>query len=326
MEQEYCPIQTKAAISDSERVGCADLNEREGHMVADFTTMFGEYKPLLFSIAYRMLGTVMDAEDMVQETFIRWQNCNQTQIESPKAWLSTVVTRLCINHLKSARVQRETYIGPWLPEPLIAGLSVEPSENAKLSDSLSLAFLVLLESLTPTERAVFVLREVFNYEFSEIAPIVEKSEANCRQILARARKSVEERRPRFDATPEEAEQLIQKFEQAVQTGNLDGLLNLLAKDVVLVSDGGGKARAVLRPISGADHVARLLIGAARKFGLRAQVLHHAAVNGLPGSVSFAAGQVLRVIAFGIQHRRIRSLFIITNPDKLSRIKPLPAQT
>jgi RNA polymerase sigma-70 factor (ECF subfamily) len=325
MEHEYGPNQARANNSNSERVESASLNYPEGNMSSDFITVFSEYKPLLFSIAYRMLGTVMDAEDMVQETFLRWQNSDQGQVESPKAWLSTVVTRLCINHLKSARVQREAYVGPWLPEPLVSGLSVDPGENAKLSESLSLAFLVLLESLNPTERAVFVLREVFNYEFSEIAPIVEKTEANCRQILARARKSVEERRPRFDAKPEEAEKLIQKFEQAVQTGNLDDLLRLLTKDVVLVSDGGGKARAVLRPISGADHVARLLIGATKKFGVRAQVLHHTTVNGLPGSVSFAAGRVLRVIAFGIQEGRIRSLFIITNPDKLSRIKPVSPQ-
>jgi RNA polymerase sigma factor (sigma-70 family) len=157
-------------------------------MNSDFTAAFNDHKPLLFSIAYRMLGSVMDAEDMVQETFIRWQKGEHAKVESPKAWLSTVITRLSINHLKSARVQRETYVGPWLPEPLIAGLSVDPAENAKLSDSLSLAFLVLLESLSPTERAVFVLREVFNYEFSEIAPIVAKTEENCRQILARARK------------------------------------------------------------------------------------------------------------------------------------------
>ena len=290
-------------------------------MPGDSVAIFNEYKALLFSISYRMLGTVMDAEDMVQETFLRWQSCHQEQVESPKAWLSTVITRLCINHLKSARVQRETYVGPWLPEPLVASLSPDPTENSKLSDSLSLAFLVLLESLTPTERAVFVLREVFNYEFAEVALMVEKSETNCRQILARARKSVEERRPKFEASPEEAEQLIQKFEQAVLTGNVDDLLRVLAKDVVLVSDGGGKARAVLRPIVGADAVARLLVGATRKFGSKTQVIHHTAVNGLPGTVSFDGGRVLRVLAFGIRDGRIQSLFIITNPDKLRHVSP-----
>ncbi|MDB6065231.1 MAG: polymerase, sigma-24 subunit, subfamily [Pedosphaera sp.] len=288
-------------------------------MPADTLTVFNELRPLLFSIAYRMLGTVMDAEDMVQETFIRWQGCDQANVESPKGWLSTVVTRLCINYLKSARVQRETYVGPWLPEPLVARLGVDPRENAQLADSLSLAFLVLLESLTPTERAVFVLREVFNYEFADIAPIVEKTEANCRQILARARKSVEERRPRFDASPEEAEHLIRQFDEAVRTGDLEGLLKLLAKDVVLVTDGGGKALAVLRPLLGADHVARLFIGIAKKFGGKTQVVRHAMVNGLPGYVAFEGERPVRVLVFGIRNGLIQSLFGMTNPDKLRHL-------
>jgi RNA polymerase sigma-70 factor (ECF subfamily) len=291
-------------------------------MAEDALTRFNDLKSLLFSIAYRMLGSVMDAEDMVQETFIRWQNCEREAVESPKAWLSTVITRLCINHLKSARVQRELYVGPWLPEPLVTELRMDPRENTKLSESLSMAFLVLLESLSPTERAVFVLREVFNYEFSEIALMVEKSEANCRQILARARKSVDERRPRFSASPEDAEQLIQRFQQAVVTGDMGGLLDLLSRDVVLLSDGGGKARAVLRPIVGADPVSRLLVGATRKFGSKTQKLYTAAVNGLAGSVSFEGNRALRVIAFGIEGGRIHSLFIITNPDKLRHLTPL----
>jgi len=288
-------------------------------MLETSVEIFNEHKPLLFSIAYRMLSTVADAEDLVQETFIRWHGANHEQIESPKAWLSTVITRLCINHLKSARVQREQYIGPWLPEPLVADQAVDPAENAKLADSLSLAFLVVLENLSPTERAVFILREVFSYEFSDVALIVEKSEANCRQILTRARKHIEERSPRFDTLPEQAEQLLQQFEQSILTGNMQGLLDLLAKDVVLVSDGGGKARAVLRPIHGADHVSRLLIGAAQKFGSKTQVLRHTTVNGLPGTVSFDGGRVIRVVALGIRDGRIQSVFIVTNPDKLRRL-------
>ena len=288
-------------------------------MPADAVATFNELRPLLFSIAYRMLGTVMDAEDMVQDTFVRWQGCDHARVESPKAWLSTVVTRLCINYLKSARVQREMYVGPWLPEPLVTERGNDPGENAKLSDSLSFAFLVLLESLTPTERAVFVLREVFSYEFADIAPVVEKTEANCRQILARARKSVEERRPRFDASPEDAEQLIQQFQHAVVTGDMENLLNLLAKDVVLVSDGGGKATAVLRPILGADHVARLLIGATKKFGSKTQTSRHAIINGLPGIIAFENERPIRVLALGVRDGRIHSLFIVTNPDKLRHL-------
>jgi RNA polymerase sigma-70 factor (ECF subfamily) len=292
-------------------------------VIIDTLKAFDELKPLLFSIAYRMLGSVMDAEDMVQETYLRWQGCDRAKVESPKAWLSTVTTRLCINQLKSARVQRETYVGPWLPEPLVTGLGGDLAENSKLADSLSLAFLVILESLTPTERAVFVLREVFNYDFSQIAPIVEKSESNCRQILVRARKSVEERRPRFDASPEAAENLIQQFERAVQTGNLEKLLELLAEDAVLTSDGGGKATAVLRPILGADRVARLLIGVARKYGSKTQVLRHFFINGLPGTISFDQDRILRVLCFGIRDNRIHSLFIVANPDKLRHLKQLP---
>ena len=188
-----------------------------------------------------------------------------------------------------------------------------------MAESLSIAFLVLLENLTPTERAVFILREVFGYEFAEIALMVEKAETNCRQILARARHRIQERQPRFEASPAEAEELIQKFQHAVQTGDLEDLLETLSKDVVLISDGGGKARAVLRPIVGADRVGRLLIGAARKFGTKTQELQHAFVNGLPGSVSFEGDRTLRVIAFGISAGRIRSLFIITNPEKLQRV-------
>src|SRR5688500_6382954 len=167
--------------------------------------LFEEHRQLLFGIAYRMLGTVMDAQDMVQDTYLRWQQAASGEIHSPRAWLTTVITRLCINHLQLARVQRETYVGSWLPEPLVDEHAPDPAETSQLADTLSLAFLVLLETLTPTERAVFILREGFGYEFSEIATVVEKSEANCRQILTRARKQVDERRPRFDASSAEAE-------------------------------------------------------------------------------------------------------------------------
>ncbi len=285
-------------------------------MTSQALSDFEDHRQLLFGIAYRMLGTVMDAQDLVQDTFLRWQQSSPAEVQSTRAWLTTVITRLCINHLKSARIQREIYVGPWLPEPIVAEPEPEQLENSRLADSLSLAFLILLESLTPTERAVFVLREVFNYEFSDIAPIVEKAESNCRQILARARKRIGERQPRFDASVEDAERLIQRFGQVMQNGNVEELLQLLAKDVVLVSDGGGKARAVLRPIYGRDRVARLLIGAKRKFGSKTQVTREARINGLPGMISVEDGPVLRVVALGIREGQIHSLFIITNPDKL----------
>jgi len=281
--------------------------------------LFEEHRQLLFNIAYRMLGTVMDAQDMVQNTFIRWHQTPTTEIQSPRAWLTTVITRLCINHLQSARVQRESYVGPWLPEPLVSDSAPQPDENLQLADSLSLAFLVLLETLTPTERAVFLLREVFDCEFAEIATIVDRTETNCRQILTRARKHVENRRPRFDAAPEKAEELLEKFERAVKEGEVENLIDLLASDVVLITDGGGKARAILHPVAGAQPLARLFIQARRKFAAPTEVTFHATVNGLPGLVAFENGQAKRVIALGLQQGRIHSVFIITNPDKIRHL-------
>lgn len=289
-------------------------------MTTQALNLFEEHRQLLFGIAYRMLGTVMDAQDMVQNTFLRWQQMAPDHVQSPRAWLTTVITRLCINHLKSARVQRETYIGPWLPEPLVTEHGTQPLEDTPLADSLSLAFLVLLETLTPTERAVFILREVLGCEFSEIASIVSRSEVNCRQILVRARKRVEQRQPRFDASPEQAEKLLHQFDQYVKNGDIENLLNLMANDVVLVSDGGGKARALLRPIYGPEPLARLFVTARQKFGSSTEETKMAVVNGLPGFVSFEGDDARRVMAFGIRDGRIHEFFIVTNPDKLRHLR------
>lgn len=283
-------------------------------------SLFEPHRQRLFGIAYRMLGTVADAEDLVQETFLRWQQAKPEEIRSPRAWLTTAITRLCINHLQLARVQRETYVGPWLPEPLVDQSVPDPAASTDLADTLSLAFLVLLETLTPTERAVFILREGFGCEFSEIAATVEKSEANCRQILTRARQRIEERRPRFDASRADAEKLVQPFMAAIRQGDMDALLAAMAKDVVLVSDGGGKARALLRPIHGAEPIARLLINVTRKFGTPDEDLRPAMINGLPGFVSFVAGVPQRVLALGLRGGLVQSLFIITNPDKLRHLR------
>ena len=198
-------------------------------MIANPTLIFEELRPILFGIAYRMLGTVADAQDMVQETYLRWRETSAETIQSPRAWLTTVITRLCINHLKLARVQREDYFGPWLPEPIIDESGKDPAESTQLADTLSLAFLVLLENLSPTERAVFVLREGFDLEFADIAAIVEKSEANCRKILTRARTRLEDRRPRFNAPGDAAEKLVAPFMEAVRTGNLESLLATMAR-------------------------------------------------------------------------------------------------
>jgi RNA polymerase sigma-70 factor, ECF subfamily len=238
--------------------------------------LFDRHRPLLFSIAYRMLGSVMDAEDVVQEAFLRWQRAPRAEVRSPKAYLSAVVTRLCIDQLRSARKRREEYVGPWLPEPL----PTEP-DTAAIDESLSMAFLILLESLNPTERAVFLLREVFDYE--EISRLVGKSEANCRQIARRARDSIAARRPRFESSPEQEERLLGSFLEASLDGDMESLVSVLSEDVTLWSDGGGKTRAALNPIHGANRVSRFLFGILRQAppGL---VVRRARVNGRPGII------------------------------------------
>ncbi len=278
---------------------------------------FTQYRPLLFSIAYRMLGSAMDAEDMVQETFVRWQS-SPDAIESPKAYLSAIVTRLCIDHLRSARVLREEYIGPWLPEPIV---TETPHDSAVLADSLSIAFLRVLESLSPVERAVFLLREVFDYGYDEIARVVGKSEANCRQMVKRAKARIAERRPRFDVRREEHERLLAEFSQACLTGDVNGLLSLFADDITLYSDGGGKAGTARNPIYTPAKVARFIFAILRKAppGFSARI---ARVNGQPTIISYANGTPYTVLAFDIADGRIRSIYNIINPDKLTRVPPL----
>src|ERR687893_1740477 len=224
------------------------------------TEDFERHRSLLFSIAYRMLGSVTDAEDIVQEAYLRWREVHEAEVRSPKSYLSAVVTHLSIDRLRSARAQREEYVGPWLPEPLVSNRAEEGADLIQLDESLSMAFLVLLESLTPVERAVFLLREIFDYEYAEISRLVGKSEANCRQIARRARESVAARRPRFESSPEQEESLTASFLEACLAGDMDGLLALLSEDVTLYSDGGGKTRAALNPIRGPEKVARFLAG------------------------------------------------------------------
>ena len=258
---------------------------------------FNQHRSLLFGIAYRMLGSVMDAEDMVQETFLRWQKASGQAIDSAKAYLTTVITRLCIDHLRSARVQREQYVGPWLPEPIVTDKSADPIALAELSESLAMAFLVLLERLSPMERAVFLLRQVFDYDYEEIGRIVEKTPTNCRQIARRARQHLALEKSRFQATPQQQEQLTQQFMQASNQGDLQGLLDLLADDITLWSDGGGKAIAALKPLHGAQKVARFLRAIQRranKLGAVPQV-ELVQVNGQAGLVYSVAGVVQSVV-------------------------------
>ena len=239
---------------------------------------FDELRPSAFAIAYRMLGSVSEAEDVVQEGFLRLHRAREggERIESPRAYLSTVVSRLSLDHLRSARVRRETYVGEWLPEPLVASADDDPARKAEMADSLSLAFLVLLESLSPEQRAAFLLREVFDEPYDRIAEIVGTSEQNARQLATRARRHVEERRPRFEASREQREELATRFFAAAEEGDLEGLEELLAHDVVFRGDGGGKAPAAARAVHGRARVARMLIAglrAAARFG------HHHAPRG-----------------------------------------------
>jgi RNA polymerase sigma-70 factor (ECF subfamily) len=301
--------------ADAERIN--GNPQGPGETVGDPSEVFDRHRPLLFSIAYRMLGSVMDAEDVVQEAFLRWQRAPRTEVRSPKAYLSAVVTRLCIDQLRSAKARREEYVGPWLPEPL----PTEP-DAAVIDESLSMAFLVLLESLNPTERAVFLLREVFDYDYEEISRLVGKSEANCRQIARRARDSVAARRPRFESSPEQEERLMASFLEASLDGDMEGLVSVLSEDVTLWSDGGGKTRAAMNPIHGADRVSRFIFGILREAppGL---VVRRTRVNGRPGIIGyFADGRPQSVTTFEVAGGRIRAIRIVVNPEKLGAVPPL----
>jgi RNA polymerase sigma-70 factor (TIGR02957 family) len=284
-----------------------------------------DLRPLLFSLAYRMVGGVGEAEDLVQEAYLRLLRSGEEDVESPKAFLTTVVTRLAIDHLRSARVRREAYVGPWLPEPLVRETAPGPAERAESDETLSLAFLVLLERLTPVERAVYVLHELFGYSHDEIAAIVEKSSANCRQILARARRHVEAGRPRFEPSRDRREALLARFLAAVRLGDVDGLVGLLAADAVHHADGGGKARATLLPIYGADKVARLWASLGTTQG--PYEAHGVDVNGQPGIVATGPeGEVLSVITVDVADDHVQAVWAIVNPDKLARVLPYSAAT
>lgn len=284
---------------------------------------FEAHRPLMFAIAYRMLGSIAEAEDMVQEAYLRYQGVPPEQIVSPKAFLSTVVTRLCLNHLELAHVKRENYIGPWLPEPALTELDGRfmPVQQAELHESLSMAFLVLLEQLTPLERAVFLLREVFGYSYAEIAEIIGKEEAACRQLLSRARKHISDHRPRFKASPEAHRQMLNQFIQAVGSGELEGILQLLSDEVVMWGDSGGKVRGVFRPIHGRDVVGKFLQASPR---IAAEPLQPdiVEVNGEPALILRAGSEVRFVMFISIDQGSIDKIMVIGNPDKLTEINRL----
>jgi RNA polymerase sigma-70 factor (ECF subfamily) len=297
------------------------IRSRREALVGD---LYQELRPLMFSIAYRMVSSASDAEDIAQEAFLRYHRevSAGTQVDSPKAYLSAVTTRLAIDHLRSARVRRERYVGTWLPEP-IETEEEDVGAHAETADSLSMAFLLMLENLTPVERAVFLLREVFDYGYGEIAKVVERSEDNCRQIAARARRHVQSERPRFEASRKRREELARRFFEATWNGDEEGLLALLSADVVAYGDGGGKAPALPKPVHGAERVARLILSARwrgqRVVGVSAMRL--ATINGQPGAILFdAAGQPVVAITLDIADDRVQAMRAVANPDKLRHLR------
>jgi len=288
---------------------------------------FEALRPTLFSLAYRMLGSVSEAEDIVQEAFLRQQRAlsQGTEIDSPKAYLSAVVTRLSIDHLRSARVRRAVYVGEWLPEPLLTDKSagLDPAIYAERAESLSLAFLVLLERLNPVERAVFLLHDVFSFGYDEIAKTVDKSEDNCRQLAARARRQIEKGKPRFDASRQERDRLAARFFAAVSEGDVNALVEMLAADVAVYGDGGGKSPSWPHPIFGRDRVSRLLGGIAGQlvsYGLTI-TLHE--VNGQPGAtIVDAESRIVNVFSLDIVDGVVQTIRSVVNPDKLRHLGPI----
>ncbi|MEU6373509.1 RNA polymerase sigma-70 factor [Streptomyces sp. NPDC046909] len=286
------------------------------------TEEFEELRPLLFSIAYRILGSVSEAEDAVQETWLRYE-ASTTEPRSVKAYLSTAVTRVSINVLRSARVRREAYVGPWFPEPLLDDPYEDPERAAELADSVSMAALLLLERLSPLERAVFVLREVFDFGFPEVAEAVGRSEAACRQLAVRARRHMTEGRPRFEADRKEREELAARFFDALREGDVLGLQDLLAAEASLVGDGGGKAPQLARSVVGAENVARLLAAVFPRMARAAITFEPHEVNGAPGAIfRDRDGKVLHAMVLEFLDGRIETIRTVINPDKLAHLGPV----
>jgi RNA polymerase sigma-70 factor (TIGR02957 family) len=287
----------------------------------DTLQAFEQQRPRLFAIAYRLLGSASEAEDAVQDTYLRWHAADVQTLQSPAAWLTKVLTNLCLSRLTSARARRETYPGPWLPEPLLTEQPVlGPLDRAEQRESVSLAFLLLLERLTPPQRAVFVLREAFNYSHREIAEILDLTEANCQQLYRRARQRIAEDRPRVPqrsrASRDQHDRIVEEFLAAARSGDLTTLESLLAADVVAWADGGGKARAARRPVRGAPQVARYLAGWMSRDvpGVRVVVTE---VNGQPGILGILDGQLLVAVLLDVVDSRVAAVYAVANPDKLS---------
>jgi RNA polymerase sigma-70 factor (TIGR02957 family) len=281
--------------------------------------VFEANRELLFAVAYRMLGTVADAEDAVQDAWLRWSTAPRSDVTDPRAYLARTVTHIALNRLRSARARRETYIGSWLPEPLLTATAPDSSDRAELAESVSLAMLVVLESLTPEERAVFVLHEVFGFTHAEIAAAIGRTDTSTRQLMHRAREHVQARRPRFDVDAAQQREVTQRFLAAAMGGDIDKLMMVLAPDVTLVADGGGKVQAPPRPITGASKVARFLAAAARPFGgisISDVTIDAAEINGGPGTLVMVGGKPIAAVVMVVADGRIAAIQIVVNPDKL----------
>lgn len=287
------------------------------HVPDPATEAFVAHRDLLFTVAYEMLGSAADAEDVLQETWLRWVEVDLAQVRDQRAYLVRITTRQALNRLRTLKRRKEAYVGPWLPEPLLTAPDV--AENVELSENLSLALMFILETLSPTERAVFVLREVFDFGYDDIATAIDKSPAAVRQIAYRARQHVDARRPRTPASPEEARAALDSFQSALVTGDLQGLLDVLAPDVVFVSDGGGFKLAALRPVVGADKVLRYMGGSVDKAG-GILTSESTTVNGNPGLILRLDGEIDGVLAFRVENARVTGLYYVRNPEKLTRVE------
>jgi RNA polymerase sigma-70 factor (ECF subfamily) len=294
---------------------------------SDPEASFEPYRRRLLGLAYRMLGSMVDAEDAVQDTYLRWHAADRDTVSNPRAFLMTTTTRICLDMLTSARARREEYVGPWLPDPIVDTAALSPDTRAELAEDLSIALLLTLDRLSPLERAAFLLHDAFEFSFSEVAAALGRSEAACRQLAARARAHVRAGRPRGataatvpagEIAPQHA-QLMSAFVDATRSGNLDALMQLLASDARVVTDGGGKVAAALNELEGADRAARFLIGAARKGWRDDFTLRLATINGMPGVIVDGPEGIVQTAAFEIEGGLVRALYVVRNPDKLRRV-------
>jgi RNA polymerase sigma-70 factor, ECF subfamily len=286
--------------------------------MADPDSVFEEQRPQLARLAYRMLGSRADADDVLQEAYLRWTRAERSEIQSPASYLNSIVVRLCIDQRRVVDARKASYIGPWLPEPMIESEEPSPVGRLETAETVSLALLLVLESLSPVERAAFLLRKIFDYGYDEIATILDKSEPNCRQLVHRAEQAIHQHRPRFEPDREEAERITTAFLGACASGDLEGLVQLLAEDVVVYSDGGGKVAAALAPVRGATRVARFFLGILKKAPAGWKV-HRVRVNGQPGFLMAVGEHVDNILTMDVVDGRITTCYAIRNPDKLARV-------